>query len=196
MSEGDGREYNSAEVCAAAGLSRSTFDAWLLRNYIPLKPGPGTGRSRTYSLLDATRIAVVAELTRIGISVGTAGRVASNLTDQEIDPTLERRNALVLASSPGPVAGKEDRKGPAWTISPFRTMADIEHMLRFRFAGGSPVGFLMLDVTAIAARTLAALENPGTTPAVGTWLDPENLEPPATPAVKAEQKWPRTKRKA
>jgi hypothetical protein len=170
MAQDDRRSYSSADVCRAVGLPRPTFDAWLLRQYLPLPEGPGTGRARTYSLLDAVRIAAAYELTRIGISVGFAGRAIGNISDSSLDPPDGHRTALVLASPPSPRDGG-DRKGPTVVVCPFKGMADIEFRLRHNFVGGPPVGFTMIDVTAIADRTQAELEDPEREHPMATWLD-------------------------
>jgi hypothetical protein len=184
MLEDNPRSYSSAEVCRAAGLPRPTFDAWLLRRYLPLPLGPGTGRSRTYSLLDAVRISVVFELNRLGINVGTAGRFAGLIVDRSIDPAAERRTGLILAPSAGPREEDAEQRGPGAVVFQFKGWREIEFTLRMHFIGGPPVGFVMLDITAIADRTRAALETPDSPPPVKTWLNGDNWEPEA-PAAKA-----------
>jgi hypothetical protein len=163
--------YGPQEVCDAARIPRATFQSWVSRRYLPLPPAPGPGRERQFSFLDAVRVSVVAELTRLGISVGIAGRAVGNVVDGHIDPRAESRTALVFASSPGPIKGKDDRHGPAVMVLQFRSMADIEFMLARRFVGGAPAGFVMVDVTAISERTRAALEDPEGSHTMKTWLD-------------------------
>jgi len=175
MAEGEDeqRTYTSAEVCRAVGLPRSTFDAWLLRQFLPLPLGPGTGRSRSYSLLDAVRIAVVAELTKQGISVGIAGRLCGLILKPFSDP----RTALLLASTATTREAYQAGRCPAAAIVQFTSFDQIARTLRFGFVNGAPATFTMMDVRAIADRTRAALEQPESVPTLDTWLD--NQDPAA-----------------
>jgi hypothetical protein len=69
--------FGSAEVARAAGLRRNTLDTWLARRYLPLPAGPGTGRARTYTLLDAVRAAAMVHLTSIGVTPARAGQATT-----------------------------------------------------------------------------------------------------------------------
>jgi hypothetical protein len=71
--EGSVTTYGSPDVARAAGLRRATLDTWLARRYLPLPEGPGTGRSREYTLLDAIRVAAMAHLTAVGVTPARAG---------------------------------------------------------------------------------------------------------------------------
>jgi hypothetical protein len=153
-----GREtpYDTAEVCRAAGLLPKTFDGWLLRRSLPLlPPGPGTGRSRCYSLLDAVRVSAVGDLVRQGLSIGVAGRMVGQIDDRSIDPTAARR--AVLIAGPPKHAGPDDR---TVILCHYKTWAEIELLVNLHFGDSLPTTFTWLDVTAIAARTRAALEHP------------------------------------
>jgi hypothetical protein len=161
------RTYSSAQVCRAAGLPRPTFDTWLLRRFLPLPPGPGTGRERQYSLLDAVRIAVAAELTRQGIAIGIAGRRCALIQQ----PFAEPRTALLLVGSFPTGDSAPAERGPASAVWRFGSFEDIAHALRYRFLNGPPAAFTMVDVTAVAERTRALLEDPDNVPAPTSWLD-------------------------
>jgi hypothetical protein len=169
MLEDHARIYSSAEVCRAVGLSRRTFDAWLLRQYLPLPPGPGTGRLRTYSLLDAVRISVVYELSRLGINAGTAARFSGLIADSSIAPATTRRTALILV--PGLGQDGAEPRAPAVAVYRFESWKDIESALRKDFVDGPPAGFVMLDVTTIVDRTRAALNDLPATSIRRIWLD-------------------------
>jgi MerR HTH family regulatory protein len=138
--------YDTAEVCRAAGLLPKTFDGWLLRRSLPLlPPGPGTGRSRRYSLLDVVRIAAAADLTRQGVSIAVAANIVGNISDNHIAPATKRRWALIAGPQP------DDGPDNEVILCHYKTWAEIE-------LDSLPTTFTWLDVTAIAARTLAALE--------------------------------------
>jgi hypothetical protein len=72
-------DYSSNEVCAATGLRRTTLDAWVLRRYLDLSEGPGTGRERRFTFDEFVVIVIAAELTRLGLSVGVAAHAANYL---------------------------------------------------------------------------------------------------------------------
>ena len=74
------RAYTTGEVAAAAGLSRGTFDAWLLRKHLPLPPGPGKGGTRLFTLFDAVMVTLAAELVSLEISIAFAARVVDWLS--------------------------------------------------------------------------------------------------------------------
>ena len=151
----DATPYDTAEVCRAAGLAPKTLDSWLLRRALPLlPPGPGTGRSRRYSLLDVTRVCAAAELVRQGISIGIAGRMVGEINGSAIDPATERRTVLIVGPPKPPVGAEGPRPG---IICTYRTWEDIELMVRLHFVGATT--FTLVDITAIGARTRAALED-------------------------------------
>jgi hypothetical protein len=84
--------FSSADVVRAAGVSRAVFDAWLLRNVMPLPRGPGTGHSRRYTALDAVRIAAVADLVKAGLKVARAAQVFPMISESDV--TSPRRARL------------------------------------------------------------------------------------------------------
>lgn len=162
MGGNDERTFGSGEVALAAGIPRATFDAWLLRKYLPLPPGPGTGRSRRYSLLDATRIAVAAELSRLSIAASIAAAASSQIDTTMIEPDQGRpRTALILVPWPATQGSKLPSRAPMVFVAPFRTLADIgERLGASGAADGSVKAFVMVDVTAIAMTTKTILEDP------------------------------------
>jgi hypothetical protein len=146
------REYGTAEVCAAAGLARGVFDAWLLRKYLPLPPGPGTGRTRTYTRLDAVRIAVVAELTRLGIGIGVAAEAADftrRLVDEDGQSFSLDEPGWTLILTPSSVSPPDDRRWPhpqalVKDYSPER----LHSFIQAHFS--EPSSFAFLDISKIA----------------------------------------------
>lgn len=176
----DERTFSSAEVCLAVGLPRPTFDAWMLRGYMSLPPGPGTGRARRFSVTNAVRLAVTAELSRLGVSVSAAARAAQMIWEPfEADG---RRVGLLLTKSPAP-KGHEGLSGPAVMKLTFRTLDDVMFHVALRHGSTTP-GFTVLDVTDIAERTVRALEGNTATLDTPAWLERylHAPTPAATPA--------------
>jgi MerR HTH family regulatory protein len=165
----DERPYNSVGICRATGLSQHTFDAWLLRGILPLPPGPGTGRSRDYSALDAVRIGVAVEMTRAGISPSAAARICGNIHL----PLFQPRTALLLVGT-APIKADSAERTPAWAIVRFASFTEIADTLRMNFVGGPPPTFTMMDVTAVAERVLARLADPDADPVLRTWLSDDH----------------------
>jgi hypothetical protein len=87
----DAALFTSTQVCVAARMSRGTFDAWLLRRYLSIPPGPGTGKVRKLSLVNAIRIAIVAELCRQGFPVSKAAAYVDQI-DCELRATINAVN--------------------------------------------------------------------------------------------------------
>lgn len=163
--------FSSAQVCRASGLSRGTFDAWMLRRYMPVEPGPGTGRVREFSILDAVRIALAAELTRLGVSVSIASRMSGFVQDRHLTPLNKKGWVLLLASSSSVHSKDAENRGPGHTLIKFDGLADIQRALHGMTPGTSPASFVMVDVTAVADRTRAALADPAEPAPTKTWLD-------------------------
>lgn len=63
-------------LAAAAGLSSITFYSWVQREQIPGLSLGTQGRKREYSINDAVTVAVMAELTRQGLTVPIASKIA------------------------------------------------------------------------------------------------------------------------
>jgi hypothetical protein len=161
------KTYGPQEVCDAAGVSRATFHSWVARQYLPLPPGPGMGRERQFTLLDAIRVAVVVQLNRLGVPASSAGRASGLITGSHDGGSW----ALVLGPSSGLMNKDQTPKAPPMAMVRFTSLSDIELVLRDRFAGGAPAGFTMIDITAVADRTRAALEDPEHQHPLVTWLD-------------------------
>lgn len=88
----------------AAGLRRTTLDAWVLRRYLDLSEGPGTGRERRFTFDELVIIAIAAELTRLGLSVGVAAHAANYLfqlaTEGKVVPIEDERCLLFVRQPP------------------------------------------------------------------------------------------------
>jgi hypothetical protein len=144
--------YTATAVCAAVGVPRTSFDAWVLRGYLPLMPGPGTGRARALTLLDAIRFAAMGQLTRLGIPVAAAGKAARNIEPRMIKaPRRGQRWMMVL----GP-ARSEEATGPL-LIGACKGLADVEHLAGSHLPDLTT--FVVMDISTIAERITSALEN-------------------------------------
>lgn len=78
--------WRLADVLRATGLSPHRLARWLDRGVIQLRPydgeSDGSGAPRMFSLRRVLHIAIVAELTRLGISAARASRAALAFTDE------------------------------------------------------------------------------------------------------------------
>ncbi len=153
----DHERYSSAEVCDATGLRRTTLEAWILRRYLDLSSGPGTGRERRFTLDEVILIAVTAELTRLGLTVGAAAYAAGMLPRLMVDghelKLHEEGWLLVLAPSLAPV-GVDTTKRPIDLIKP-HSLADLRQFIREKH--NNPAAVLIADVSAIRKRTVDRL---------------------------------------
>jgi hypothetical protein len=166
MESADALEFSTAEVCAAAGVSRVTFEGWLLRNLLDLPPGPGTGRSRHYSRLDAVRIAVVTEFTRLGIGVGFAVRAASKLTKLNADCRSvdddgwtgsgdPRPQALILGATRWPFGtAVPPVQSLPLALMRYKSMDEVGLVVAERFGSD---GFALINLSTLIPRVLTRL---------------------------------------
>jgi hypothetical protein len=95
--------YSSNEICDATGLRRTTLDAWVLRRYLNLSEGPGTGRERRFSFDEVVMIAIAAELTRLGLSVGIAAHAANYIDRLAADGKhvpIDKKRCLLIVRQP------------------------------------------------------------------------------------------------
>jgi hypothetical protein len=77
--DNNARTWGPTEVYAAAGVHRGVAHSWIARHLVPLPPGPGMGKERQFSLLEAVCIALIVELTRLGLTIGAASNAANIL---------------------------------------------------------------------------------------------------------------------
>jgi hypothetical protein len=101
---GDERDgYSSNEICDATGLRRTTLDAWVLRRYLNLSEGPGTGRERRFSFDEVVMISIAAELARLGLSVGIAAHAANyinRLAAEGKQVPIDKERCLLIVRQP------------------------------------------------------------------------------------------------
>ena len=74
-------KYEQPAVLAATGLTSATIQNWVNRGTVTLtEQHPGRQAKRRYSEMDVIRIAIMAELVRLGIAPGDAWANASSVT--------------------------------------------------------------------------------------------------------------------
>lgn len=142
--------YGAAEVCLAAGVPRATFHSWVARKYITQAPGPGMGVAREYTLMEAIRIAAVAELNRLGVPVSLAAGYCAHISSDYADV----RTIIVLG--PPRKGGRGARKSliPTMNIVSFDQTRDLDKWL------GQMRCLTILDLTRVAADTKRTLNDP------------------------------------
>lgn len=153
-------KYSSTEICEAIRLPRTTLDAWLLRRYIDLPPGPGTGRTRKFTSDEVVIIAVTAELTKLSLNIKAAAHAAGLLArapDGASRPRLLEEDGWTLIVAPSPAPAGID----APELSPLALIRakTLTGLLRYvQSALGNPASVVIVDVSQIARRTIAGLE--------------------------------------
>jgi hypothetical protein len=155
--------YSSSAVCEALGLPRTTFDAWMLRGYLPLPAGPGTGRARALSLLDAVRIGTIAQLHRLGIPLSLAGGATRLVQEHVLKP--HRHDAkwmMVIAPTSAQLASDTETQlegggmqlGPK-LVGPYSSPVELaDHVRELLF---DPMAYVVVDLTAIVRRVERSL---------------------------------------
>ncbi len=73
--------YKLSEVADAVGINPRTLSDWLDRGIIDAGR-PGRGTHREFGVRDVDRIAIIHELTRVGLPVGEAAKAASVFSDE------------------------------------------------------------------------------------------------------------------
>jgi hypothetical protein len=137
------KTFSPAEVAHAAGIGRATFHSWLAR--CPT-PGPGQGQSREFTLAEAVRISVTAELTRLGIPVTTAGACCAGIRSNDYAAGV--RTLLVLGARAGAM--------PTVDSVPASRIKDIGKRL------DQMPCLAIIDISKIAANTKRILQDPMT----------------------------------
>jgi DNA-binding transcriptional MerR regulator len=75
--------YKTAEAARIVGLAAPTLASWVDRGLVELDiPSPGTGTPRTFSRKCLDRVALIAELVRLGLPVSESARAASVFADE------------------------------------------------------------------------------------------------------------------
>ena len=158
--------WGPAAVYAAAGIHPGVAHSWIARHLVPLGPGPGMGRERQFSFMDAVLLATIVELTRLGLTVSTASHAAASLVRNRdwTERALADANGLwtlVLERSPAP-GGVE---APGLSPIAFFRADDAEGRdawMRKQYPADASI--VRVCVSAIAERMIARLANAAPTP--------------------------------
>jgi hypothetical protein len=152
--------YTASEVCEAVGLRRTTLDVWLLRRYLKLSDGLGTGHQRRFTATEVILIATTAELTKLGLTVGAAAHAANIITrladDGHSPQLLDGGWRLVIAPSLAPAGIEAPSLSPVSLIRP-KTLTAMQRYIREKM--GNPTSVVITDITAIAHRVFDRLKN-------------------------------------
>lgn len=152
--------YSSTDVCEATGLRRTTLDAWLLRRYLDLSPGPGTGQERRFTVDEVILIALAAELTKLGVTVRAAAHAANILprlaADGHRPPIMEGGWVLVISPSSAPPGVDAPELSPLAIFKP-KTLTALRKVIRENHK--DPAAVVIADVSEIARRTIDRLKD-------------------------------------
>lgn len=96
--------YTIQQVAKAADITRRQLEAWVSREFIVPAHVPAPGTARTYSLVEAMRVAVVADLVRLGIPVERAADATRWLHAFKDDAAI-----LVMWHGPVPLIPTSER---------------------------------------------------------------------------------------
>jgi hypothetical protein len=139
--------FSPAEVAHAACVQRLTFHSWLARKYIPDAPAPGIGRSREFTLIEAIRICAMADLNRLGIPVSTAAGYCAHISGEY----AAERTVMILGHKSKSRAGV--RTMDIVAVDQIKDVGKLLDLMPY---------FVMIDLTAVAARTKRVLNDPMT----------------------------------
>lgn len=73
--------FKLSEVASAAGVEVRTLTGWLDRRIVDV-PAFGSGNNRRFSRDDAIRVALIADLTKVGVSISEAAKAAASFCDE------------------------------------------------------------------------------------------------------------------
>ena len=155
----DEESYGPAEVSVAAGVPRPTLHSWIARKYLPLSPGPGMGRERRFTLDEVVMVAITAELSRLGLSVGAAAHAADLrsrlIADGHEPPIHEPGWTLVITPAAAPAGVDSSTMRPLGLIK-VKNLTALRKRLKGEY--GNPASVVLVDISAIAKRTLERLK--------------------------------------
>ncbi|QAY95106.1 hypothetical protein CWB41_04660 [Methylovirgula ligni] len=146
--------YKLAQTADAVGMNARTLSDWLDRGIIPA-PRSGKGNHRAFGIRDVDRIAIVHELTRIGLPVAEAAKAASVFSDErsKYRPRAqlhqEGKTFLVIDSDCARVVNAHTRE-------------EFESLMAGMFSRDH--GVVALNVNTVVAQVDAALASGGSAP--------------------------------
>ncbi|MBZ0138568.1 MAG: hypothetical protein K8H87_02190 [Pseudorhodoplanes sp.] len=95
------------QLCAAAGITRTQFNAWVARGYFDPEEPPVNGKRRSFSFREAIALGTFAELVRLGIPHEIAAQHCKNLHAFKDEAAL-----LVLHQGPVELIASSERGSP------------------------------------------------------------------------------------
>lgn len=151
------KTYGPAEVCYAANIPRATFHSWVSRGLLHLGRGPGMGKARQFTLIQAIRIATIARLNRLGIAVSTAADCC-----QGIHEDLLGMPCVLILLEPS----QKNRRSSSEMQPPEIYAVEIKHLTdtlrRFGTRNTIPKAFSVIDISMINLEMTTILDDPET----------------------------------
>ena len=80
--------FSRGQVAAAAGIPKSTWNAWEWRGQLPVRPAGGDSRYRRLETIDAIRVAAQHALTLSGIKASAATLIVRAIQEGEYPEAL------------------------------------------------------------------------------------------------------------
>jgi hypothetical protein len=129
--------------------------------YLDLSPGPGTGQERRFTIDEVVLIAITADLTKLGLTVGAAAHAANMLPGLAADghrPPVYDEDGWTLVIGPSPAPAGID----APTLSPLAIIKLVKPgdlQLYVQMDLGNAPAVVTADISVIARRTADRLKD-------------------------------------
>jgi DNA-binding transcriptional MerR regulator len=144
--------YKLTQIADAVGMNARTLSDWLDRGIVPA-PKTGKGNHRSFGVRDVDRVAIVHELTRIGLPTGEAAKAASVFSD---DRSYKRPRAQLHKEGKTFLVVDRD----CARVVNAHTREEFEALMAGLW--GSDYGVIALNVGETLRRVDAALDGKGT----------------------------------
>lgn len=150
---------DARSVCAAAGIAVTTLNVWIQRGAIPGWTVKGSGRARDFDFETALRIAITAELVRLGISAPTAGFFTFPKNPED-ERGFYRKLLFIRAPATVEVTAHGTERWPARELCfGFSSEEEIPQLLRTQFPHGMPAAaYAVINVEVLETRMQHAWE--------------------------------------
>ena len=138
-------------VAIAAGVDVLTLNTWVSRGQIPGMKIGARGRRRDFDVETATKVAVIAQLTKIGLGAPQAASIVANLK-----APFYKRLLIVIDETQARIDLVQGRRSPPpllfFDYSSDDTLQTIQNMLE------QPTLFVIVDVATLEQRMRKAQE--------------------------------------